>query len=208
MTNPTTPRTQSPRPNPTVAEIIRKDYQFDHSIPDAIRDLKAVSPSVAKNWLCKIIDFGEYDGHGHDQTRCSIAQCIEDLEVALASQIDISNIERVQVHMLLQKLDTRDRELSLLAERLRVAEEQRETIRARLAKAFEHITAQDTSLATARAEPEQAKKALKELADAVLAGTKKSFPETVEQAELQLDAIRKAAKLARSAALHPAKDKP
>ena len=99
------PVAQCPHPSPTVSELIRKDIQFEHLLPDAIRNLKAAIPRDAKEWLCRQVDFGEHDGHGHDAWRCAIAKCIEDLEVALASQIDITNIERAQVHALLQKIN-------------------------------------------------------------------------------------------------------
>ena len=65
------------------------------------RIYKAAPTKEAKESLRRIRDFGGHDGHGRDEWLCCIAQTIDDLEIALASQIDITNMERTEKERLL-----------------------------------------------------------------------------------------------------------
>lgn len=71
---------------------------------DKLDEVKACTPADAKASLRRVVAFGGGDGYGQDKWNLRMAQCIEDLEVALASQIEITNTERAAKERLEREL--------------------------------------------------------------------------------------------------------
>lgn len=76
----------------------------DHPLRHFDRTCPACTPADAKASLRRVVAFGGGDGYGQDKWNLRMAQCIEDLEVALASQIEITNTERAAKERLEREL--------------------------------------------------------------------------------------------------------